>query len=63
MFSFPLLKGDLATALMDPQNVVITEKIAEKYFQGEDPMGKTLSIQVSMMAGLVGPGSNGYRNS
>ena len=47
VFSFPLLKGDPATALMDPQNVVITEKNAEKYFQGEDPMGKTLSIQVS----------------
>ena len=45
VFSFPLLKGDPATALMDPHSVVITEKVAEKYFPGEDPIGKTLSIQ------------------
>ena len=45
VFSFPFLKGDPATALMDPQSVVITEKTAEKYFQDEDPIGKTLSIQ------------------
>ena len=45
VFSFPLLKGDPATALMDPQNVVITENMAEKHFPGEDPIGKTLSIR------------------
>ena len=65
IFSFPLLKGDPQTALMDPQSVVITERIAEKYFPAEDPMGKTLSIQVGdgrdwwvrelTVTGLVGP--------
>ena len=45
VFSFPLLKGDPATALLDPQSVVITENMAEKYFPGEDPMGKTLTIK------------------
>ena len=65
IFSFPLLKGDLKTALLDPQSVVITEKMAEKYFPAEDPMGKTLSIQVGdgrgwrvrelTVTGIVGP--------
>ena len=45
VFSFPLLKGDTATALLDPQSVVITEIMAGKYFPGEDPMGKTLTIK------------------
>ena len=53
VFSFPLLKGDPATALKDPQSVVITEKIAEKYFPGEDPIGKTLSIRTDRDA--IGP--------
>ncbi len=65
IFSFPLLKGDLKTALLDPQSVVITEKMAEKYFPAEDPMGKTLSIQIGdgrgwrvrelTVTGIVGP--------
>ena len=50
VFSFPLLKGDPATALKDPHSVVITEKIAEKYFPGEDPIGKTLSIRTGREA-------------
>ena len=45
VFSFPFLKGDPATALNDPQSVVITGKVAEKYFPGEDPIGKMLSIR------------------
>jgi ABC-type antimicrobial peptide transport system permease subunit len=44
MFSFPLLKGDRAAALDSPYSMVITEKIAEKYFSGEDPLGKVISL-------------------
>ncbi len=43
IFSFPLVKGDPATALTEPNTVVITEEIAEKYFGNENPMGKTLN--------------------
>ncbi len=45
VFSFPLIKGDPATALSDPDYVVITETMADKYFPGEDPIGKTISVQ------------------
>ncbi|MEO5891825.1 MAG: ABC transporter permease [Ferruginibacter sp.] len=35
VFNFPLIKGNPATALQSPGEIVITEKIAEKYF-GKD---------------------------
>ncbi len=44
MFSFPLLRGDLRTALEDPNSVIMTEKIARKYFGPEEPMGKIIRI-------------------
>jgi putative ABC transport system permease protein len=44
VFSFPLLKGDAATALSLPNNVVITESMETKYFGDEDGMGKTILL-------------------
>jgi putative ABC transport system permease protein len=45
MFSFPLLKGDAATALAGPSGIVISETMARKYFGDEDPIGKTLTCE------------------
>ena len=42
VFSFPLLKGNTATALQKPGAILITESMANKYFGKEDPMGKIL---------------------
>lgn len=42
IFSFPLLKGNPATALNDPYSVVLSESLANKLFPGEDALGKTL---------------------
>jgi len=44
MFSFRLLQGDLASVLVEPNTVVLTRSMAEKYFQEEDPMHKTITI-------------------
>lgn len=44
MFSFKLAKGDPATALEKPDAVVISQKIADKYFKGVDPIGKMIRI-------------------
>ncbi len=44
MFDFPLLQGNKETALNDPYSVILTEKIVERLFGGEDPMGKTVLI-------------------
>ena len=40
MFSFPFVKGDLNTALKDKSSIVITEKMANKYFGDGDALGK-----------------------
>lgn len=40
LFDFELLKGDKKTCLSMPGQVVITERIARKYFKDEDPIGK-----------------------
>lgn len=42
LFDFELLKGDRATCLSTPGQVVITERIARKYFRDEEPLGKLL---------------------
>ena len=44
MFSFKLAKGDPATALARPDAVVISKKLAEKYFKSDNPIGKVIKI-------------------
>jgi len=44
MFTFPLVQGDPATVLSDPNSIVLTEDMATKYFGTENPLGKTLTI-------------------
>jgi putative ABC transport system permease protein len=43
--SFPLLKGNAATALTEPGTVVLTASAAKRYFGAEDPLGKTLELR------------------
>src|SRR5580704_5963401 len=47
MFSFPLLKGDVKTALNDPYSLVITEKMGKKLFGESDPLGKLVKFDNS----------------
>lgn len=42
IFSIPLMVGDPKTALSDPNKVVITQDIAQKYFGTANPVGKSL---------------------
>ncbi|MEO8770323.1 MAG: ABC transporter permease [Ferruginibacter sp.] len=42
VFDYKLLQGNAATCLIQPDAVVITEKIAKKYFGNENAIGKTL---------------------
>lgn len=44
MFSFPLIAGDAKTALKEKNSVVISRKMAEKYFEDEDPIGKIFAV-------------------
>ncbi len=44
IFTFPLLRGDPETALLEPNTVVLTESTARKYFGQDNPMGKTIRV-------------------
>ena len=44
MFSFKLAKGNPVTALAKPDGIVLSKKLADKYFKGQDPMGKMIRI-------------------
>ncbi len=44
MFSFPFLRGNPKESLADNSSIVITEKMAHKYFGDKDPMGETVTL-------------------
>lgn len=44
MFDFPLSKGNPATALQQPDGILLTEEMARKYFGDADPIGKVLKM-------------------
>ncbi len=44
IFSFPLVKGNPKTALQAPSSLVISQKMSEKFFGNEDPLGKNLKL-------------------
>jgi len=44
ILNFPLLKGDKKTVLVQPGEAIITEKIARKYFGGENAIGKVFRL-------------------
>jgi predicted permease len=45
MFSFPLLLGDPDNLLASPYSIVLTQKLADKYFGQENPIGKTVTLE------------------
>ena len=44
MLTFPLLYGDVETALDEPYSMVLTQKIARKYFATENPVGISFTL-------------------
>ena len=44
LFSYQVIMGDRATALTEPNTVVISAEAARKYFGDEDPLGKTIRL-------------------
>lgn len=45
VFTLPFLHGDKKTALVQPNTVVVTRAMADKYFGKEDPIGKVLNFK------------------
>ncbi len=44
IFSIPFIMGDPETVLKNPFSIVISQKMANKYFGIEDPIGKNLNV-------------------
>ncbi|MFC1725955.1 ABC transporter permease [candidate division KSB1 bacterium] len=44
IFDIPVINGDPKNLINRPGTIVITKKIAEKYFPKEDPAGKTIKV-------------------
>jgi putative ABC transport system permease protein len=44
MFNFPMIAGDPLTALNQANTLVMTEKVAKKYFGAENPIGKQVRL-------------------
>mgnify|MGYP005725316633 CR=1 FL=1 len=42
IFTFPLLQGDPKTALQQPNAVILTSSLAQKYFGDADPLGEQI---------------------
>ncbi len=54
VFTFPLVSGNPATALNAPNNVILSETAARRYFGTENPLGKTLLVNGNDIATVTG---------
>ncbi|HQT91659.1 MAG TPA: ABC transporter permease, partial [Candidatus Kryptobacter bacterium] len=45
LFRFKFIRGSRVSALQSPMSIVLSEKIARKYFGSADPVGRTLKIR------------------
>jgi ABC-type antimicrobial peptide transport system permease subunit len=55
IFTFSFAEGDPKTAFKEPTNIVITETMAQKYFGGENPIGKAIQVegQLATVTGVL----------
>ena len=51
VLTLPLLRGDPNTVFQDPYSVVVTEATAKKHFGGNDPIGKTITVESRVVGG------------
>ncbi len=63
MFSFPFVHGDIATALKDKSSIVITEKMAMKYFGESDVLGKDFLLNTKNSFKVTGVIKDPPKNS
>ncbi len=63
MFDFPWLAGDRASALDEPNSVVITKDLAMKYFNQATPIGEILTLNNAQTLEITGVLDNIPSNS
>lgn len=49
IFSFPVVRGEGGSALKDPFSVLLSESAAARFFGGDDPVGRTLTLEAYEM--------------
>jgi putative ABC transport system permease protein len=63
VFTFPLIKGDPETALAEPYSIVLSRRLAGKFFGDADPMGQILRMRDGTDFKITGVGENVPPNS
>jgi putative ABC transport system permease protein len=63
VFSFPLIRGDIETALDAPYSIVLSRDMAEKYFGDEDPLNRRLKLNSRDDCNVTGVMENFPANS
>ena len=53
VFTIPFVTGDSGTALNQPGSMVLTESMARKFFQNQNPIGKTLQVDHHELSGTA----------
>ena len=54
IFNFPLVQGNLKTALLERNTALVTDRVAKKYFGDEDPIGKFVHVDDSLIVRITG---------
>jgi ABC-type antimicrobial peptide transport system permease subunit len=54
MFSFPMLEGDIETALDEPSSVIITQNMAKKLFGDEEALNRVVRVENRMELKVTG---------
>ena len=51
VFTIPFVTGDPGTALTQPGSIVLTQSMARKFFQNQNPIGKVLQVDHQELSG------------
>jgi putative ABC transport system permease protein len=62
-FGFKLLKGNANDVLLGPDKIVLTERLAKRYFGDEDPVGKTILMDGAFTMKVTGVAADAPVNS
>ncbi|GAB2842367.1 ADOP family protein [Ferruginibacter profundus] len=54
IFNFPLLQGNISTALNEPNTAVVTERIAKKYFGNDNAVNKIFRVENKVDCRITG---------
>lgn len=54
VFTFPLIQGDLKTALSEPFSILITARGAQEHYEGQNPIGQTIRLNDTLICQVTG---------